>query len=56
MDNEPLERQIDRLAACILFYFPDEPGSTGQSEGAIDVAVRLLERLAAMAVVSHGRP
>ena len=39
---DDLAQQIDRLASCILTYHPDEPGRTGQSEGAIDVAIRLL--------------
>lgn len=39
--------QVDQLAACVMKHFPDEPGSTGQSEGAVDVAIRLIERLKA---------
>jgi hypothetical protein len=45
MDNEPLDHQITRLADCILTHFPEEPGRGG-SEGAVDVAIRLLTRLA----------
>jgi len=39
---DDLAQQIDRLANCILTYHPDEPGRTGLSEGAVDVAIRLL--------------
>jgi hypothetical protein len=42
-----LEAQIDRLAKCIMDHYPDEPGRTGRSEGAVDVAIRLLEERAA---------
>jgi hypothetical protein len=41
MDNEPLDRQINRLADCILAHYLAEPGRGG-SEGAVDVAIRLL--------------
>jgi hypothetical protein len=41
---EPLGSQIDRLAACILRLYPYEPGSHGD-ESAVDVAIRLIERL-----------
>jgi hypothetical protein len=41
MDNEPLDSQIHRLADCILAHYPAEPGRGG-SEGAVDVAIRLL--------------
>lgn len=34
--------EIDRLAAVVMRDFPDEPGRTGESEGAVDVAIRLL--------------
>jgi hypothetical protein len=41
-DNQPLEEQIRILAEFLLTNFPDEPGKHGQSEGAIEVAIRLL--------------
>ena len=44
--GEPLESQIKRLADCIMAHHPHEPGRTGASEGAIDVAIRLLPQLA----------
>lgn len=34
--------QIKRLADWILENCPDEPGSTGVSESAVDVAIRLM--------------
>ena len=34
--------EIDRLAAYILKEWPDEPGKDGESESAVDVAIRLL--------------
>lgn len=34
--------EIDRLAAFILREYPHEPGRTGISESAVDVAIRLL--------------
>lgn len=40
------ESEIDRLATYILNNFPGEPGSVGCSESAVDVAIRLLGRLA----------
>jgi hypothetical protein len=40
------EEQIERLSRCIMTHWPQEPGATGTSEGAVDVAVRLLERFA----------
>lgn len=36
------EAQIDKLAKWILENMPDEPGSTGTSEGAVDCAIRIL--------------
>lgn len=36
-------KEIDRLADFILANYPDEPGSNGTSESAVDVAIRLLE-------------
>jgi hypothetical protein len=47
-DNQHLGDQIDRLAKCLMAYYPDEPGRTGRSEGAVDVAIRLLEEHARM--------
>lgn len=44
LPREPLDAQIDRLAMCILRLFPYEPGSQGD-ESAVDVAIRLIERL-----------
>jgi hypothetical protein len=34
--------EIDRLADFILREYPHEPGSIGDSESAVDVAIRLL--------------
>ena len=34
--------EIDRLADFLLKNYPDEPGKTGVSESAVDVAIRLL--------------
>lgn len=34
--------EIDRLAAFILANYPSEPGRMGESESAVDVAIRLL--------------
>lgn len=42
------DAQIDRLAACILRLFPYEPGKHGD-ETAVDVAIRLIEKLAEVA-------
>lgn len=39
----PAEKEIERLANYILAEFPDEPGSIGKSESAVDVAIRLLK-------------
>lgn len=44
VENEPLESQVKRLASFILEHFP-EPSS---SDGAIDVAIRLLARTAGL--------
>lgn len=41
-DNTPLKDQVAELADVILKYYPGEPGRTGKSEGAIEVAIRLL--------------
>lgn len=41
-DNTPLKEQVTELADFILKYYPGEPGRTGKSEGAIEVAMRLL--------------
>jgi hypothetical protein len=38
--------QIKRLADCIMDYYPNEPGRTGESETAVDVAIRLLTEFA----------
>jgi hypothetical protein len=43
MEPETNAQQIDRLARFILMNFMNEPS---RSEGAVDVAIRLLERLA----------
>lgn len=37
-------RETARLASFILDKFPDEPGSIGDSESAVDVAIRIMER------------
>jgi hypothetical protein len=36
------EKEINRLASFILDYYSDEPGSNGESESVVDVAIRLL--------------
>ena len=36
------KKEIDRLAEFILKEYPEEPGSKGTSESAVDVAIRLL--------------
>lgn len=38
-----LRGQIEELANFILENFPNEPGGIGKSEGAIEVAIRLLK-------------
>lgn len=43
MDNEPLESQVDRLAKFILREYPEWIGNAGDSEGAIDCAIRILK-------------
>jgi len=42
MGANQLRSEIDRLAKFIMKEYPDEPGSTGESESAVDVAIRLL--------------
>lgn len=42
-DNTPLEKQIETLADYLLTNFPFEIGRYGQSEGAVEVAIRLLK-------------
>lgn len=42
MGANQLRSEIDRLADFILKEFPDEPGKLGESESAVDVAIRLL--------------
>lgn len=37
--------EIDRLANFLMKRFPREPGRTGVSESAVDVAIRLLTSL-----------
>lgn len=36
--------EIDKLATFIMEKCPDEPGKTGRSESAVDVAIRLLQK------------
>jgi DNA-directed RNA polymerase alpha subunit len=43
--KSPADKEIDRLADFILTQFPDEPGSGGADESAVDVAIRLLKTL-----------
>jgi len=38
------ESEIDRLADFLLKNYPSEPGRTGVSESAVDVAIRLLSK------------
>lgn len=52
--SNPLKEQIDLLAKFILKEFPDEPGKTGVSEGAIDVAIRLLSEFKEKDLTSYG--
>ena len=42
-DNILVEEQIDLLASFLMEEFPGEMGKDGKSEGAIEIAVRLLE-------------
>ncbi len=39
-----ISKEIDRLALFISENFADEPGKTGESESAVDVAIRLLKK------------
>lgn len=41
-------RETSRLASFILKQFPNEPGSIGDSESAVDVAIRIMQREGAM--------
>lgn len=40
---QELSNEIDKLASFILTEYPNEPGITGVSESAVDVAIRLLK-------------
>ena len=40
------EDQINQLAEFILANFPNEPGRTGKSEGAIETAIRIMKERA----------
>jgi len=39
----PVPREVEKLANFIAQVFPDEPGRCGDSESAVDVAIRLLK-------------
>ena len=43
MGANQLRSEIDRLAKFIMEEFPDQPGSTGVTESAVDVAIRMLQ-------------
>lgn len=47
-DVSHLRYEIERVANAVMKHYPDEPGAGGTSESACDVAVRLIERLAAV--------
>lgn len=40
--GESLESQVSRLADFIMRKYPDWPGNRGESEGAIDCAIRIM--------------
>ena len=42
-DNIPIRKQIDLLATYLMRNFDDKIGNEGVGEGAIEMAVRLLE-------------
>lgn len=41
--DDPKNSEIERLSDFILTNYPDEPGKIGESESAVDVAIRLLD-------------
>jgi len=50
-ERDQLREQVDRLASFILTNIPGEPS---RSEGAVDTAIRLLDRLTAPSGVRDG--
>ena len=45
LDPKACVAEIDRLAKYILRVCPNEPGKDGESESAVDVAIRLIGEL-----------
>lgn len=44
----PVPREVEKLANFIAQVFPNEPGRSGDSESAVDVAIRLLKHYKAI--------
>jgi len=42
-DNIPIDKQIDLLGQFLMENFGEEIGGEGRSEGAIEMAIRLIE-------------